>query len=205
MQSDLELLSHAISLAPSDGLILEFGVASGRTIRHLAEGVGDRTVFGFDSFKGLPENWWSGFEKGHFSQRKPEVPENVHLIEGLFSETLPSFLAMHGESVALLHVDCDLYSSTKTILTLLAERIVSGTVIVFEVTDDFSLLGQSFVPLEQKGIRPEVTARTLKPAELRQSGRAWLRTQWSYCATYRHLPMHGAMGGLQTAPETRQP
>lgn len=132
MQSDLELLSHAVSLAPSDGLILEFGVASGRTIRHLAEGVGDRTVFGFDSFKGLPENWWSGFEKGHFSQRKPEVPENVHLIEGFFSETLPSFLAMHAESVALLHVDCDLYSSTKTILTLLAERIVSGTVIVFD-------------------------------------------------------------------------
>src|SRR5262249_13638883 len=37
IESRLELLSHAISLAPSDCLILEFGVASGRTIRHLAE------------------------------------------------------------------------------------------------------------------------------------------------------------------------
>jgi hypothetical protein len=31
-----------------------------------------------------------------------------------------------------LHIDCDLYSSTKTIFNLLKGRIVSGTVIVFD-------------------------------------------------------------------------
>ncbi len=31
-----------------------------------------------------------------------------------------------------MHVDCDIYSSTKTIFDLLASRIVAGTVIVFD-------------------------------------------------------------------------
>jgi hypothetical protein len=35
-------------------------------------------------------------------------------------------------SAAFLHVDCDLYSSTKTILESLSDRIVAGTVIVFD-------------------------------------------------------------------------
>ena len=34
--------------------------------------------------------------------------------------------------VSFLHVDCDLYSSTIDILTLLNDRIVPGTVIVFD-------------------------------------------------------------------------
>jgi S-adenosyl-L-methionine methyltransferase len=39
-----------------EGLILEFGVYSGRTINHLAS-LTQQTIFGFDSFEGLPEDW----------------------------------------------------------------------------------------------------------------------------------------------------
>lgn len=31
-----------------------------------------------------------------------------------------------------MHIDCDLYSSTRTILALLAPRIVAGTIILFD-------------------------------------------------------------------------
>ncbi len=55
-ETDLLLLTHAMSIAPTDGLILEFGVASGRTIRHIGA-LTDRSIHGFDSFKGLPESW----------------------------------------------------------------------------------------------------------------------------------------------------
>ena len=34
--------------------------------------------------------------------------------------------------VGLLHIDCDLYSSTNTVLTALADRIGVGCVIVFD-------------------------------------------------------------------------
>ena len=51
---------------------------------------------------------------------------------GLFSETLPAFIAKTTEPVALLHIDCDLYSSTACVLELLEQKICPGTVIVFD-------------------------------------------------------------------------
>ena len=129
--SDLDLLSAAVKISNPHGLFLEFGVASGRTISHIAK-VRSGPVYGFDSFQGLPEDWRSGFSKGAFAGNLPPVPNNVTLIKGWFNETLPAFLAANEGDVALLHVDCDLYSSTKCILDLLSGRLKSGTVIVFD-------------------------------------------------------------------------
>lgn len=130
--SDLDLLSAAVALAQPHGLFLEFGVAIGRTITPIARRRPSDLVYGFDSFERLPEDWRSGYLKGRFSGDLPDVPRNVTLIKGWFNQTLPDFLAEHNEKVSLLHVDCDLYSSTKCILDLLADRIGSGTVIVFD-------------------------------------------------------------------------
>jgi hypothetical protein len=45
--------------ARREGLVLEFGVWSGRTIDLVADRVGpSRTVHGFDSFEGLPQEWF---------------------------------------------------------------------------------------------------------------------------------------------------
>lgn len=130
--NDLHLLELALSWRQVDGLIMEFGVASGRTINHLAKTVPTSRIFGFDWFRGLPEGWRTGFPKGSFNQAIPAVSENVTLIDGLFDESLPPFVANHSEVASLLHIDCDLYSSTKTILDSLSNRIVPGTVIVFD-------------------------------------------------------------------------
>lgn len=129
--ADLELLSFAAQTATPEGLILEFGVASGRTITHIANTT-KCEVHGFDTFSGLPEDWRPGFEAGHFAQVIPQTPPNVTLHRGLFSETLPGFLEKHKGPVSLLHVDCDLYSSTCDIFFGLAERLVPGSVIVFD-------------------------------------------------------------------------
>jgi Macrocin-O-methyltransferase (TylF) len=129
--TDLLLLSHAMSIAPINGLILEFGVASGRTIRHIA-GLTKRDIHGFDSFEGLPESWRTGFAQGAFAQALPAVPDHVSLHKGWFSNTLPPYMQATNERVALLHIDCDLYSSTFFVLNALADRIGTGTVIVFD-------------------------------------------------------------------------
>jgi Macrocin-O-methyltransferase (TylF) len=130
-RTDLDLLSEAVSVAPQNGLFLEFGVATGRTIRHIASRVRSR-VYGFDSFRGLPSDWRTGFEKDRFAGSAPTVPENVSLIEGWFSESLPKFLEEHLEDASFIHVDCDLYSSAKCALDALSDRIVKGTVIQFD-------------------------------------------------------------------------
>jgi Macrocin-O-methyltransferase (TylF) len=130
-----DLLGFALSQVPSDlGLFLEFGVFSGTSINFIAKNRPQSTIYGFDSFKGLPETWRPGFPKGAFSlSNLPNVVENVELIHGWFDRTLPTFCEEHPDKpVAFLHVDCDLYSSTQTIFSLLKNRFIPGTIVVFD-------------------------------------------------------------------------
>jgi predicted O-methyltransferase YrrM len=131
-ENDLSLLRHALEIRSAEGLILEFGVASGRTINHISSLV-EQKVYGFDVFTGLPETWRTGFVSGVFGREKlPLVNKNVELIVGLFEDTLDEFLKNNHESISLLHVDCDLYAGTRTIFNKLGELIRPGTVIVFD-------------------------------------------------------------------------
>jgi len=90
-------------------------------------------VHGFDSFEGLPEQWHVQ-PKGAYSTcgEVPEVPPNVELHIGWFDATLPVFVGKNDQPVRFINVDCDLYSSTKTVLDQLAPRIQPGTVLVFD-------------------------------------------------------------------------
>lgn len=119
----------------NEGLLLEFGVYSGVSISQLASLFPDRTVYGFDSFEGLPTDWTHVQREGRFSTggKPPEnSPDNVEFVVGLFSETLPTFCEDHAESVALLHIDSDLYESAVDIFDHLGSRLVPGSVIIFD-------------------------------------------------------------------------
>lgn len=154
------LMQEALSVAPQDGLVLEFGVAGGASIRTLAGFVPARTVFGFDSFEGLPEDWLHSYPKGSFSTggRVPEVPPNVEILKGLFQETLEPFLDTHQSPVSYVHLDCDLYSSTRFVLDVLErhQRFVKGSVVQF---DDFYRSG---------GLYPMDSFRAWKQSKISQ-------------------------------------
>lgn len=128
----LEHLKYCLSQCTVQGQYLEFGVFRGHTINYIAQQVPNKTVYGFDSFYGLPEDWlW--LPQGEFSTAGalPAVCSNVKLIPGWFEQTLPKF---EKQPIAFAHIDCDLYSSTKFVLSELAPFIVPGTVLAF---DDF--------------------------------------------------------------------
>jgi len=122
------------------GLVLEFGVARGYTTKELAALLPTRTLYGFDSFLGLPEKWEAMAEAGTFACSIPEdLPKNVELVVGRFQDSLPGWLVQHlGETVSFVHIDCDLYSSTRYVLTQLAPRFVDGTVLAFDELVDYS-------------------------------------------------------------------
>jgi tetratricopeptide (TPR) repeat protein len=130
--SYLEAFRLGVHAARASGLVLEFGVRFGTTIRQIA-GLVEQQIHGFDSFEGLPEAWHHE-QKGSYTTKgvMPRVPDNVLLHKGWFEDTLPEFVKTHKEPVRFMNIDCDLYSATKTILDALAAQIVPGTVIVFD-------------------------------------------------------------------------
>jgi hypothetical protein len=114
-------------------LWLEFGVASGCTINYISQFTKQK-VYGFDSFEGLPEKWRDGFDKGAFNQngQLPKVNDNVELVKGWFDQTLVPFLKKHKQKISFVHIDADLYSSTKYILNGLKDRFDKDCVVVFD-------------------------------------------------------------------------
>jgi hypothetical protein len=134
-ENQRELIEYSLLETEIDGHYLEFGVFTGGTISFMAKRVGPRVIHGFDSFEGLPESW-HGFNLGReafsLKGKLPKVPANVHLHRGWFDQSLPPWLKENPGPVAFIHVDCDLYSSTKTIFGLLGDRMVPGTIILFD-------------------------------------------------------------------------
>lgn len=134
-------LHNSCSFATIKGSVLEFGVHSGQTINIIANCFVNDTIYGFDSFEGLPEDWnvslnekYNKHKKGYFAvDELPEVRDNVQLVKGFFDKSLPEWLANNTiNQIKFLHIDSDLYSSAKTVFDNLNSYIVAGTIIVFD-------------------------------------------------------------------------
>lgn len=129
------------------GFILEFGVASGGSIGWFCKHYPNSRLVGFDSFLGLPESWDLGehiLPEGHFSTdgKPPEgIVANFPDVEfqiGLFEETLPKFVEENPNWFAkIVHLDADLYSSTKFIFDNIGSFLVPGTVLLFDELTHF--------------------------------------------------------------------
>lgn len=138
MRTPKDNLYYALSHTKiKNGLYLEFGVYKGRSINHIAEKIYPKKVFGFDSFFGLPENDGKYWQDHHFTLngKNPKTfLENVCIIEGMFENTIEKFKHKYlaNNHISFLHIDCDIYSSTKVIFDQLENYIIPGTVIVFD-------------------------------------------------------------------------
>ncbi len=134
LRSREALWDFASRNATRDGLWLEFGVFKGYSVNYFA----DRTegpVFGFDSFRGLQEDWEGvGSVRGSFdlAGNLPRTRRNVTLRAGWFNDTLPGFLAANGAPVSLLHLDCDTYQATAYVLGLMRQRLTSNSVVIMD-------------------------------------------------------------------------
>jgi hypothetical protein len=114
--------------------VLEFGVYQCNSITKIRNILDDSfEVFGFDSFEGLPEDWEGTIcTKGSFNLNG-EIPviDGIKFYAGWFDDTIHEYLKI-AKPIGLLHIDCDLYSSTKTVLENLRSYIIKDTIIVFD-------------------------------------------------------------------------
>lgn len=114
--------------------VCEFGVYRGHSLQ-IIRSLFDASVpvFGFDSFEGLPSDWTRANVKKELFDTGGRMPEisGVIIFKGWFSETIPQYKKI-AKPISLLHIDCDLYSSTKDVLSGLNDFIVRNTIIVFD-------------------------------------------------------------------------
>jgi len=146
-----DLLEFSVMNSTPGGMFMEFGVAEGFSAEYIASLIPTKTLYGFDSFEGLPEDLGATV-KGTFARGEygiPQVSDNIELIVGWFEDTLEQFLEDHPEKASFIHCDADLYSSTKHVLSTLTlyNRLERGTIIQF---DEFFTM--------QKGLKSEYNA-----------------------------------------------
>lgn len=127
----IKILEYALDQSKSTGVALEFGVYSGRTLKVIAKKYPDRT-FGFDSFEGLPEFWRDGFAEGTFKLNEVPFVEHAFILKGLFQDSLEPFENILMDPISFIHLDADLYSSTKFVLSKLNDLIKPGCIILFD-------------------------------------------------------------------------
>jgi hypothetical protein len=148
-----------------EGDIVECGVASGASLfaqaLFLEHKQPRRTIYGFDSFEGLPEIsaeddpdvYPQAKFKGKFANSMESViarlvssgiPEeyidrHIRLVKGWFAETLPGF----DQPIALLHIDVDLYQSYLDVLENLYPKVSRGGIVAFDEYQDPLWVGAS--------------------------------------------------------------
>lgn len=149
----LSYLMDLCSAAP-EGAFVECGTFRGGSASILARNDEDRDLWLFDSWDGFPDTAEVDADRrgqhaarGDFSAAFEDVAAflvqrcrisgtRLHLRAGWFEDTLPVWKDEIGP-IALLHIDCDLYSSTRTCLSQLFDHVVEGGVVVVDDYGDW--------------------------------------------------------------------
>jgi hypothetical protein len=68
--------------------------------------------------------------------RVNQIPDSAYrIVPGLYKDTIGKANSDRGDfpvDIALAYIDCDMYSSTKTVLEFLAKRLKHGMIIAFD-------------------------------------------------------------------------
>ena len=142
----------ALSFNGIDGDYLEFGCNGGMTFalahREARRHAHGARLWAFDSFQGLPapkgdkddHPMWVEHTLATDLSRFHQLcsANGIHrssyeVVPGFYENTLPAMGSQEGpEDIALVFVDCDLYSSTKDVLEFLLPRLKHGMIIGFD-------------------------------------------------------------------------
>lgn len=142
----------ALTFNKIDGDYVEFGSHGGRTFRLAFDEIQsrgiDRHMWAFDSFQGLPKPvspkdqhpvWQQGAMSTHEEQfheicQSHGIGKNQYsVISGFYDETLANMQHHKGPTnIALAYIDCDMYSSTKSVMEYLRPCLKHGMIIAFD-------------------------------------------------------------------------
>jgi hypothetical protein len=115
--------------------LLEFGVFKGASLRYFSKNLKNFSCFGFDSFEGLETNFGGLNAQLLFKLNgvTPKfMPRNSTIVKGRIEDTIEDFITKNDYDIKFLHLDLDVYSSTKVVLSSLKAKLTSGTFLLFD-------------------------------------------------------------------------
>ena len=156
--ANIKILLRLIeSVAHLPGELAECGVFQGATLLaiglYLQQKKLDKTIYGFDSFRGFDDRVKTdirlggephatkgigGFGNTSAAQVSAKVTQlgldaNVRLVEGFFRNSLSSF---RDQRFCFVHLDCDIYESYRACLEFFYPRLELGGVILLDEYND---------------------------------------------------------------------
>ncbi|CAE8598304.1 unnamed protein product [Polarella glacialis] len=198
--------------AGSSQLIARLAKKAWRELGYEKSAVGAEPVLhAFDSFRGLPRDW-SIFRAGEFATANGQPPNisglddnslGIQFVVGMFDKTVPAFvqglLSAQGSGdapvrkVSLLHLDADLYESTKLVMSQLSPFLAEGSLII---ADDI-ICGPAMIAQQNSGFQANEVWEAI--SEVLQSGdRSWpwrlevLAAPWDSHFAHVSLPLRAA-------------
>ncbi len=137
----------------------EFGVWRASSFNYLIKSL--KKGYGFDTFKGLPEDWNVGGrseKKGSYSSDGiiPKI-KGGEFIKGKFEDTLPIFFSKNRPIASVMNFDADLYSSTICALNYSKNVMDKNTILIF----DELLMNESWENDEFKALNEFCSANNL--------------------------------------------
>jgi len=119
-----------------EGDYAEVGVYDGCSARMICEMKKDKPFFLFDTFEGLPkvDGIDRLYKKNMFNANYKKVKqklskyENVFIYKGLFPQETSKFIK--GRKFSFVHLDLDIYKSTKDCLEFFYDKMVKGGIIL---------------------------------------------------------------------------
>lgn len=202
-----EAFGRGMEYASSERLlgdVMEFGTYSGFTARILAECMRDFQQQGdlhlFDSFEGFPDSvdvqdtqafrvgrvkYWqkggmpspTGIVEHILARLHPVLGDRLHVHKGMFDQTMPKIV--RGKKAAVVHIDCDLFVSTKYVLDALYTNycLQDGTVLFF---DDF------FCNRANPNFGEQAALRVFLASQPHFQVREWFSYSWGGMAFFVH-------------------
>jgi predicted O-methyltransferase YrrM len=144
-----QIMSLVDAVKNIPGEMAELGVAAGASAKMISARAPERVLHLFDTFEGLPDpsaKDSSRFMKGQYRYSFEEVQSylkdcNVVLHKGLFPDTAGD---LTGSRFAFVHLDGDIYESTKAGLEWFYPRLNKGGILVCHDYDTSIGVNQAF-------------------------------------------------------------
>jgi O-methyltransferase len=147
-----DIFEFGVYTGRSLALLAHYHEVNKKSIHHIDF---SRRVAGFDSFEGLPSGddhprWKSGMFRVNHSfhpickQGERVSPQVIYKLfekyelpppaieAGSFSEVLPKVIGSKYQAAAVVHIDCDLYESTRAVLSGIQSILQEGTILLFD-------------------------------------------------------------------------